>query len=232
MIVLALDTTSRTGSAALLRDGVVLHDVAGNLAVTQVQRLPLQLARLLDDAGVRLAEVDLLAVAVGPGSFTGLRVGIAAMQGLAMAAAKPIVPVSALEALAQAGVGSGRLIAPWIDAQRGQVFAALYDATARQVLLAPSSLPPQHTLATLGAGLQEGSSVRFVGDGAVRYAAEIEATMDGRGEVDHVVPLLAGHIARIAADGRHQPVAPHAVAPIYVRRPDVELARERRSQGS
>jgi hypothetical protein len=86
MIVLALDTTSQAGSAALLRDSVVLQEVTGDLAVTQVQRLPMQLARLLEEAGVALAEVDLLAVSVGPGSFTGLRVGIAAMQGLAVAA--------------------------------------------------------------------------------------------------------------------------------------------------
>jgi tRNA threonylcarbamoyladenosine biosynthesis protein TsaB len=230
MIVLALDTTSQAGSAALLRDSVVLQEVTGDLAVTQVQRLPMQLARLLEEVGVALAEVDLLAVSVGPGSFTGLRVGIAAMQGLAVAADKLIVPVPALEALAHAGAGRGLAIAPWIDAQRGQVFAALYDAAGGQPLREASALPPRQTLELL-ALTPHSDRVRFVGDGAVRYAAEIATIMGARGEVDDAVPLLAGHVARIGAEGRHRPVPPHLVAPIYVRRPDVELARDLRAQG-
>ena len=99
--------------------------------------------RLVGEAGIVLGAVDLLAVAAGPGSFTGLRVGIAAMQGLAMATGKPIVPVSTLEALARVGsVDDGRLVAPWVDAQRGEVFAAVYESGGREPIGEPTRAAP------------------------------------------------------------------------------------------
>ena len=103
MIVLSVDTTGRAGSAAIVDGTVVLAEVSGDPTLTHGQRLPGELMELVNRAGVGLNAVDLLAVAAGPGSFTGLRVGIAAMQGLAMALGKPIVPISTLEALARAG---------------------------------------------------------------------------------------------------------------------------------
>jgi tRNA threonylcarbamoyladenosine biosynthesis protein TsaB len=234
MIVLALDTTTRAGSAAVVRGGDLLAEISGDARLTHGQRLPGELMQVLEAAGLTLHDVDLLAIAAGPGSFTGLRVGIAAMQGLAMATAKPIVPVSTLEALAHAaGVGGSHtgVIAPWVDAQRGQVFASLYDAAGCSPLSDPTSLPPAATIDDhlAHAGRE---SLRFVGDGAVRYAAEITARLGPGANIDPLVPRLAGHIARIAAAAADRAVPPHAVAPIYVRRPDAELARERRTQGA
>ncbi len=174
MIVLALDTTGRAGSAAIVQGGVVLAELSGDPAVTHGQRLPGELMRLVDDAGIALEAVDLLAVAAGPGSFTGLRVGIATMQGLAVATGKPIVPVSTLEALARAGFKEGdALVAPWIDAQRGEVFGALYD-TGRTPIGEPTALPPAATLTSL-ATIAGGRRIRLVGDGAVRYRTPLRA---------------------------------------------------------
>ena len=124
MIVLALDTTTPPGSCAVARDGRVLLEHAGDSRRSHAERLPLDLMRLLAEAQMTLPDIDGFAVATGPGSFTGLRVGIAAMQGLAFAAAKPLFGVSALDALA-AVAGSGR-VATWVDAWRGEVYAALY----------------------------------------------------------------------------------------------------------
>ncbi len=228
MTVLSIDTTARTGSAAVVRNGVVLAEVRGDPAITHGQRLPGDLVRLVAEAGVSLNDVDLLAVAAGPGSFTGLRVGIAAMQGLAMAAGKPIVPISTLEALARLGADAhGGLVAPWVDAQRGEVFAALYENGGEVPLGAPTALPPGPTLLALDA-IAGGRRVRFIGDGAVRYADLIDAAFQGRAEVDREAPPLAVSIAMIAERAPGRAVAPHAVAPIYIRRPDAELARERR----
>jgi tRNA threonylcarbamoyladenosine biosynthesis protein TsaB len=229
MIVLALDTTGRAGSAAIVQGGVVLAELSGDPAVTHGQRLPGELMRLVDDAGIALEAVDLLAVAAGPGSFTGLRVGIATMQGLAVATGKPIVPVSTLEALARAGFKEGdALVAPWIDAQRGEVFGALYD-TGRTPIGEPTALPPAATLTSL-ATIAGGRRIRLVGDGAVRYSNTIASALDEGADVDPVVPTLASWIARIAAEAPGRAIAPHAVAPIYVRRPDAELARDRRAR--
>ena len=227
MIVLALDTTGRAGSAAIVRDGVVLAEVSGDPAATHGQRLPGELIRLIAQAGIPLASVDLLAVAAGPGSFTGLRVGIAAMQGLAMATGRPIVPVSTLEALARTASGDEDLVAPWVDAQRGEVFAALYARGGREAVGEPTALAPAATLAAIDAA---GRRVRFIGDGAVRYADAIAGALGLRAVVDPVVPRLAASIALVAAEAPGRAVAPHAVSPIYVRRPDAELARDRRGR--
>jgi tRNA A37 threonylcarbamoyladenosine modification protein TsaB len=144
-----------------------------------------------------------------------------------MATGKPVVPVSTLEALARAGSkADDRLVVPWIDAQRGEVFGSVYDSTGRTPLGEPTSLPPSDTLSS--AELPAGRRFRFVGDGAVRYADIIKSALGDRVEVELVVPRLATWIARIAAEAPERAVAPHAVAPIYVRRPDAELARDRR----
>jgi tRNA threonylcarbamoyladenosine biosynthesis protein TsaB len=230
MIVLSLDTTARAGSAAIVRDGVVIADGCGDPAATHGQRLPGALMRLLSQAGIDLGAVDLLAVAAGPGSFTGLRVGIATMQGLAMATGRPIVPVSTLEALARAGSDDdGQLVVPWVDAQRGEVFAAVYESGGRAAIGEPTALSPTATLAALGQ-VAAGQHLRFVGDGAVRYAAVITGALGGRAHVDPVVPRLAACLALIAAEAPERAVAPHAVSPIYIRRPDAELARDRRAR--
>jgi tRNA threonylcarbamoyladenosine biosynthesis protein TsaB len=229
-IVLALDTTTRAGSAALVRDGRVLAELRGNANLTHGERLPGELIRTLEAAGVPLGEVDLLAVAAGPGSFTGLRVGIAAMQGLATATGRRIVPVSVFEALARSAGAGDAPLGVWIDAQRGQVFAVLFDAAAGRALTEPSSLPPAETLAAWQMAGVSGE-VRFVGDGAVRYRPAIEAALGARALILPEAPPLAGFIGRIAAEQPERAVLPHAVVPIYVRRPDAELARGARAGG-
>lgn len=230
VLILALDTTTRAGSAAVVRDGSVVAEQSGDPAITHGQRLPSDLMQLLERAGVALEAIDVFAVAAGPGSFTGLRVGIATVQGLAMAAGKRVVPVSALDALAHAGVNGRDSIAAWMDAQRGEVFAALYAPDARALLGGPSSLPPDRTLddwsATSGAG-----AIRFIGDGAIRYREAIAARLPGAAIVEPIPPLAA-HIGAIAAANPERAVLPHAVVPIYIRRPDAELARARRGSGS
>jgi tRNA threonylcarbamoyladenosine biosynthesis protein TsaB len=229
LIILGLDTTTRSGSAAVLRDGEVLSDVSGDPALAHGQRLPADIGRALDAAGVSLDEVALLAVVAGPGSFTGLRIGIASIQGLAFSRGLAVVPVSALDALGRLTLraADGRaLVASWIDALRGEVFAALYDGSVDRPLLAPSSAPPAATLEAWAAPIGA-RPVVFAGDGAVRYREVIAATLGARATVREPAPTLAAEAARIAAAHPERAVAPHGIVPIYVRRPDVELARGR-----
>ena len=100
MLILALDTTTRVSSCATARDGVVLCEHAGDASTPQAERLPGDLMTLLERSGIALPEIDAFAVATGPGSFTGLRIGIATMQGLAFAMEKPLIGVSGFDALA------------------------------------------------------------------------------------------------------------------------------------
>jgi tRNA threonylcarbamoyladenosine biosynthesis protein TsaB len=236
MVILAIDTTTRAGSVAIVRaDAVltagtgpggdaVLYDAEGDAAVTHGQRLPADIMRAVDGAGLRIDEVDLFAVAAGPGSFTGLRVGIATVQGLAMAHGRRVVPVSVLEALARAGAEPGAPVGAWMDAQRGQVFGALY-APDGSALAGPTALTPEETIEAWR-GLTSLADVQFIGDGALRYAEALER--EGARQIAPAPPL-ARVIAGIAAAAPERAVLPHAIVPIYVRRPDAELARDRRA---
>lgn len=212
----------------------VLRERAGDGSRTHGERLPRELMAVIDEAGVDLREVDRFAVSTGPGSFTGLRVGIATIQGLAFAQQKLVVPVSSFEALAFPTLDlrspTSDLRSPtaaWIDAHRGEVFAALYDADGRE-LAAPTSLKPDATLDAWSTVLARLQRVHFTGDGAIMYRARIDARLGERAGVDADVPLLAGRIGLIAAAAPGRAVLPHAVVPLYVRRPDAVLARERR----
>ena len=226
MIILALDTTTRDGSIAVLHDATIRIERIGDPSLTHGQRLPGELAVTLADAGVRIEDVDLLAVAAGPGSFTGLRVGIATIQGLAMAGKKRVVPVSALEALARAAVNVDRPIGAWMDAQRQEVFAALYAADGRDELIPPVSATPTSVLKQWRDKVDL-RRVTFVGDGATHHEDILRREI-GADVAIVKPPPLAGLIGQIAAESPGRAVQPHAIVPIYVRRSDAELARARR----
>jgi tRNA threonylcarbamoyladenosine biosynthesis protein TsaB len=224
MITLALDTSTRTGSCAVLRGGDVLADLPGDAARSHAERLPGDLMDVLARAGLSLPDVDVFAVATGPGSFTGLRVGIATMQGLALAANRPLVGVSVLDALAHAADGAGHAVATWVDAWRGDVFAAFYQG-AREIE-GVTVERPETILAR-----RRGTRTLFIGDGAATHRDAIARVMGPDGMLAPVLePRLAGIIGRLAcveiAAGRSP--GPADIEPLYVRRPDVELVRDAR----
>jgi tRNA threonylcarbamoyladenosine biosynthesis protein TsaB len=230
VLILSLDTTTRGGSVAIVRDGQVVYLRGGDGARTHAERLPTDLMMACDAAEVSIGDIELFAVAAGPGSFTGLRIGIATMQGLAMARDRRIVPVSTLEAVAAAAAlapGAAERgqpkIAAWIDAQRGEVFAQVFDGT--RPMSEAVSAAPQPALDAHAALLD---SAAFHGNGAVRYREEILAALGSAVRIAEEVPPLAGAIGLIAASQPDRAVLPHAVVPIYVRRPDAEIARGRR----
>ena len=233
MIVLALDTTTPGGSCALSWDGVVTSELAGDPSRSQASRVPGDLMLLLARDGVELADVDVYAVATGPGSFTGLRVGIATMQGLAFAGGRPLVGVSGLDALA--AIGGAQLtalkparpmaIATWVDAWRGEVYAALYE-NGRQIEL-PAVEAPRRVLERLSA-----LPTLFIGDGALVHADLIRATCGDAGRIaEPAAPPIAGSIATLAAASvreGHRP-QPDEIRPLYVRRSDAELTKDARA---
>jgi tRNA threonylcarbamoyladenosine biosynthesis protein TsaB len=228
MVILALDTSSAGGSAALVRETTIASERAGDASRTHGQRLPLELMAVLRDAGAELTDVDRLAVVAGPGSFTGLRVGIATIQGLALARHALVTPVSTFEALAWHARGGADAIATWVDAHRGEVFAVLFAPDGRTILAPATSLTPAATLDAWCDALAPHDRVRFIGDGALRYRDIVAERLGARAAIDPAVPLLAGAIGLIARAEPARGVRPHAVVPIYVRRPDVEVTRDRR----
>jgi tRNA threonylcarbamoyladenosine biosynthesis protein TsaB len=242
MLVLALDTSTRAGSVAVVKDGRVLDLQAGDAGRPHAERVPADLVRSLERAGFGLADVDVFSVAIGPGSFTGLRIGIAAIQGCAFAAGRPVVGVSALEALALAVSGGPnpqqpRRVGVWMDAQRNEIFSALYEVegsgpdAALGTMEAPAVGAPAETSARWH-GLLGGDWCPVAGDGAVRYRQVLEGTAGVPVTVIEPPPLaatiaLVAERRALSGDG----TLPHAVRPLYVRRPDAELARDRRREG-
>jgi tRNA threonylcarbamoyladenosine biosynthesis protein TsaB len=186
---------------------------------------------LLDDHGLGLADVSLLAVGLGPGAFTGLRVGIAAMQGLAFATGLPIVGVSGLDALASSAAAHGEpsVVGVWIDGARREVFAARYRrdpaapfgvAALDEAVAAPPAQVRERWALDAWPDLWTGSGVTLYHDLLVG---------DGQPVAIAPVPVLAALVAALgeqvqASGGAH---TPHALRPVYVRRPDAELARDR-----
>ena len=227
MLVLAVDTTTRQGSVALARDGRVVAVYEGDAAVTHGARLPGDLIRFLGAQDLRVADVDLFAVASGPGSFTGMRIGIATMQGLALANGRSLIGISALDAIHEAvGLSPHNDVVVWMDAQRGQVFSAVY---ANNVVLEPPVADKPADILSRWAREGRHRSL-FAGDGAHVYHALIhEAHVDA-----HIIdptPPLAPSIARLAEMTlrSHGASPPDAIRPIYVRRTDAELVRDGRA---
>jgi len=236
VVILALDTSSAGGSAAVIRadgDRVVTIERAGDATRSHGERLPLELMAVLREAEAAIQEVERFAVVVGPGSFTGLRVGIATIQGLALARGVPVVPVTSFEALAWHASGSTDAVALWVEAHRGEVFATLLAPDRRAVLSPAAALKPEAALDAWRDQLASFSRVQFLGDGAVRYHEIIRDRLGAQAQLDlQAAPMLAGAAASIARESPERAVHPHALVPLYVRRPDVELTRDRREAAS
>ena len=238
VLILALDTTTRGGSIAVVRETAVLALVPGDAARTHGERLPGEIAVALDRAGVPRTAIDLLAVATGPGAFTGLRIGLAAIQGLAMTLDRPVAGVSALDALvSEAGEPGVEFIAAWMDAQRGDVFAALHQPSvasgfSRTIELEPPIAASPVALLDRWRPRLERHTALFTGDAVTRDRDTILAAGGGRWTT-RVPGPLAPAIAALGLARARAGLAgpPHALTPIYVRRPDAEIERDRRTGG-
>ncbi|MEJ5357695.1 MAG: tRNA (adenosine(37)-N6)-threonylcarbamoyltransferase complex dimerization subunit type 1 TsaB [Desulfobacterales bacterium] len=189
MRILALDTSTRSCSVALLADTELLVETAVRLPETHSAHLLALVEHAMRLAGWRPADLDGVGVCVGPGSFTGLRIGIATAKGMAFAAGIPCVGVGSLEALAASLLPRDERICCLIDARRGELYCALYRAEGERL----GRLAPERAL-TIDAllGELEGPHL-FIGDGAALHADKIR--------------LALGEGARFAPPGQNDPRA-------------------------
>jgi tRNA threonylcarbamoyladenosine biosynthesis protein TsaB len=215
-VVIVLGVESATARAA-----VAIGTTDGVVASVQVTRGPRHAEILVpaiqfvcEQSGIGLDEVDAIAVDIGPGLFTGLRVGIATANGLAQALNVPMIGVSSLDLLAHDARHAGDDIVAVIDARRSEVYAARYGVTddAIKRVLDPTVLPPEELLEQL----RDAPDVILVGDTLVEHGARF-----ARPSADALVQLAAP----IADAGGA--VAPSAIAPLYLRKSDAELNAER-----
>lgn len=219
MTLLGLDTSTSAASAAvMLPDGEEFEVTPGPERLGQppahASELMPAVAEAMGRAGVGWRDLDAIAVGVGPGAFTGLRIGIATARALAMASGLPLRRVSSLAALA-AGI-DGALRLPLIDARRGELFSALYEGDER--IWEPFAASPDALVARLR---DEGFTPLAAGDGSVKFRGVLEdagISVLPDESVSHVVRAL--HVCRLGAGAPDEP--PEAVLPDYRRDPDAK----------
>jgi tRNA threonylcarbamoyladenosine biosynthesis protein TsaB len=227
MVVLAVETVTPRGSVGVWRDGA-LSVVVGEGA-PHAGWLPIAWMDALAHAGLGLDDVDRVAVVSGPGSFTGVRIGMASVQGLALTRGWSVAAVPSLDSMAEcwraAHEGQApRTVIACLDGMRGEVFTRVFQFDGSRMTSGAEPLVGAPALVLLPAS----GPVSLVGSGATRFAETWASRSDDIGDVTE--PLAAGAV-RLAAQADWPLVAPYALRPIYVRRPDVELARERGQPG-
>jgi tRNA threonylcarbamoyladenosine biosynthesis protein TsaB len=250
MIVLGFDTATRATVVALMlddRETLRARDDPGpGEHPGHATRLLAMAGELLATAGIGWRQLDRMAVGVGPGTFTGLRVGVATARGLAQSLSLELVGVSSALALAEAalrasgsrpeGSPAARVLAV-IDARRGEVFAGAYQAGADETtseLVSPEAIAPERLASVIALAEEHGAGDGrwlAIGDGAVRYRDQLErapTTVPDDSSPLHLVD--AGTICELGAGA--QPVkAYERILPDYRRRPDAELALEALAAG-
>lgn len=215
-LVLAVDTTHEFGSLALASGGEIVEEVLMHAPAGFGQLLYGSLSQLLTRHGVSAGAVDCFAAASGPGSFTGVRIGLACVKGLAEATGKPAAGVGNLEAMASFGTGPLRAVV--MDARRGEVYGGVYDETGRIVLPEVVSRFPAW-LETLPAG------VEFIATDFAPFQTGLAGTRFQDALLVTAPRALAAAIARVASAKwmRGEPGDPAGLDANYVRRSDAEL---------
>ena len=221
--LLAIDSSSFSGSVALCQGETLVAEILLNSKGTHSDTLLQQIDTLLVFAGWRKEDLDLLAVVNGPGSFTGLRIGLATVKGLAQVLQRPVVPVTSLQAVAMNLPLSPVPICAFLDARKKEVYSQLFEwrDNGPVAISAAQVAPPQKVLSELQ------GQVALVGDGVPLYREEIERTLAGR----VLLPAAPAHRLKasqaawlaLKAWGKKDFLPPAELLPCYIRPSDAEL---------
>lgn len=225
MFVLGIDTATPIGSIGLIRNDEVIAEYVLNVIETHSARLMPALDDMLRRASVDISEIDAIAVTRGPGSFTGVRVGVATAKGLAFALRKPIVGVTSLDVLAFNLRFYDGIICPMLDARRGEVYAAIYRGGERLERISDYLCSPVDEVIDL---INE--PALFSGSGARRYRETIERRLGGRAVfADHVFDLPRGSVVAMLGLERLRRGESDELfgfVPLYLRRSEAEVKLE------
>jgi len=180
MKILGLDSSGLVASVAIVENDTVVAEYTTDYKKTHSQTLLPMLEELRDMIELDMASLDAIAIAAGPGSFTGLRIGAATAKGLGLALDKPLVEVPTLEGLAYNLWGTDRLVCPLMDARRNQVYTGIYEFVQENHTMQLQAVVEQCAvdIGEIIAKLNElGRKVIFLGDGVPVYAKQIEEQM-------------------------------------------------------
>jgi tRNA threonylcarbamoyladenosine biosynthesis protein TsaB len=230
MRILGIETATRTGSVAVVSESGVIAEYTLNIDLTHSERLMSTVDRVLKDTGIILGDLDGFAVSIGPGSFTGLRIGLSAVKGLALVTTKPVVAVPTLKALAWNLPQSKYLICALLDAKKKEVYAAIYRSGDDDLI----QMMPESAISLKGLADRIKDKTLFTGEGANLFRNDIRSIF---GEWARFAPLSAmvPSAASVAEIGlmmlkSGEQVDPDSLTPMYIRRPEAEVAWEKRSQ--
>lgn len=228
MKVLALETATLAGSIAIVDDVEgLIGEVKVSVKIAHSERLMPSVEWLLKASGISVNEIDVFAVSIGPGSFTGLRIGLSTVKGFAFATGKPVVPVRTLDAFARTMPFCSHLVCPMLDARKNEVYAALYrwdNAICTKIMPETSIRPDELLKETTG-------TVVFTGDGAKLYRNVISDTLN-TGAIfappSHMSPS-ASAVAEIAIEMTKQGLTadPVSLTPFYIRKSEAEIKWQR-----
>lgn len=223
MRILAVDTASRTCSAAVIKDRAILAEINESSGETHSRHLMKIIDHVLDLSGCSMQDLDGFAVSKGPGSFTGLRIGISTVKGLSFATGKPIVGISAFDALAFQFGYPPILIAVWLDARKNEVYFAEYRYEKQTIKKISEDQvgPPERAIE----GVIE--PCLFMGDGAVKYRDMIHKTVGDlavftRSDQNTIRASAVGLLSVDRFEAR-QVENLDIFAPFYIRKPDAEI---------
>jgi len=230
MYILGIETSTTTGGVAVVSEDGVIAQYSLNIEVTHSERLMSTVDRVLKDTGLAIDEMDGYAVAIGPGSFTGLRIGLAAVKGLALVSGKPIAAVPTLRALAWNLPYAAYPVCPMLDARKNEVYAATYrfEGTTLVHVMAEAVL----SLSRLSE-LISGKTI-FTGEASRLFREEIVNMFGERALFAPRATMLpsAAAVAEIGLDmiKNGKQADPDNVTPMYIRRPEAEVVWEKRTQ--
>lgn len=223
MPVIAIETATMVGSIAIVDAARVISETTLNARATNSERLMATMDRLLNDAGFTIDDMDGIAVSIGPGSFTGLRIGISTAKGLSYASGKPLLGIPTLDALALNMTFSKHLICPIQDARKGEVYTALYRPGAKS----PEKMTDDLALNPAALAGMINEKTVFLGDGVNTHR---EILMKQLGDLYNEAPLplqlpRASNVAVLALKRLENGDAddPFTMTPRYIRKPEAEM---------
>lgn len=227
MRILAVDTSSTVASAAIVDDNKLVCECVLNNKLTHSQTLMPMIDEVLKKSELKPCDIDVFAVSEGPGSFTGLRIGVTTIKGLAHAVNKPVCGVNTLEALAYNLPFCPYIIAPIMDARREQVYNAFYkwENGALKVIAEPRAISLEDCMKELS---EIGEKVVFLGDGVAVFRDKIKDTLK---EQALFAPQLActGRAACVAETAKNKETKNYGeLAPTYLRKSQAEREAEER----
>jgi tRNA threonylcarbamoyladenosine biosynthesis protein TsaB len=228
MRILGIETSTMAGSVAILADERVIAEHTLHSRVTHTERLLAAIDYMLQDATLRIDEIDAIAVSIGPGSFTGLRIGVTTAKSLAYSLHKPVIGIPSLDALAAHCLFTEHMICPLLDARKREVYAALYRNTGGQI----NRLSDYMVIAPEFLFQQIPEPVLVLGDGVSRYRQVIESMLGERAlfaDAAHNTPrasLVAQLGYKRLMDGEQDDC--FMLTPLYVRKSDAEIHWEHR----